>query len=246
MGKTNQKINSSLQVMILITLALLLTACGSQNPVQGFNGVSSTSLSSVSQSSVNTNTGSTAITQGPKAFCTPIAAQGFIGRSQLFNANGSFYENTLQAQIDILPSQFADSESLLQFSRWSLGNNQLSEVSFYLEDRTSQSPVSGLMKAISATEMNALAQQYYGQSLTATQFITRVNFVLISVSSSNSHGVRISYLQNQTLQAEADFLASTFAADINEFESSFPALAHLHPSKQSATNSINAFRTFCF
>lgn len=241
---------NSMTLLILFFFIFALTGCGSGTAVPGFNGDGKDSLSSLGDDPVGQPTQPT-VTTGAKSLCNKIEGAGFRGRTQIFKYKGAFYANTQQVQIDQLPEGYADSQSLLQFFRWKTDGTPTDVVSFYLEDRATHTPVSGFIKALSATDIGAISAKAYGQTMTALAFMGRVNFVLSDVAATEWKAIRLAYFQNESLVGDTDFLVPQFAADPNEFAKQNPGfLAQLHPSfslKGTANQNFLALaHQYCF
>lgn len=226
----------------LLFALIFITGCGSQTPVRGFNGSGEAQLSSID--SINSPT-----TQGAKALCNVVSSSAFRGKIQLFRFQGSMYANTQQLRIDSITSEYKDSQSVLEINRWSLSSGQVEKVSFYFEDRLSQSPVSGVLKSVSATDIGTLSQKFYGQVMNPSQFFSRVHLVLMNVSANEWDAIRVSYHQNETLITETDVLIPVFPADPTELNlQNRSALVDLHPLKGLApgSNFGGSMNQFCF
>ena len=235
----------SLTTLIFLPAILVLTGCGSNRPVQGF-GEHSSSFSSLAGDNSDTTS-----TVGAKALCTSILGGGFQGSTQVFSMQGNLYRDSQQLRINIAPSTFTSSDSVLRFSSWNSGENQTTRVLFYLEDRASQIPISGIIDSISATDLTTFAAKNLGQTMTAAQTLGRINFVLLDTSSVNKTALRLSYFQSAALASEIDFLLPEFAADPNEFAQSHAAdLVALHPNRaligQNITDYITPIGQICF
>lgn len=247
MEKTTTQPLQPLTLVLILFLALALSACGSGSPVAGFNG-ESTNLSSIG----DTPGTDTPAASGAKAMCNKIEGAGFRGRTQLFKYNGAFYANTQQVQLDQLPEGYTDSQSLLQFFKWKADGSPSETVSFYLEDRATHMPVSGYIKALSATDIASISQKFYMKQMSPSELIGRVNFVLSEVSSSEWQAVRLAYFQNSALVDDTDFLIPQFAADPNEYAKANPDfLAALHPNasligSSGLNNFVGLLHQFCF
>lgn len=244
---------ASIKFIILIGIALILTACGSQKTVDGFNTtpiIETPSALPGLPATPNSFPGFNPSFSGPAAACTDMLSDspnGFSGRVQLFRLNGHSYQNTIQVQIDQLPQGFSDSQSILQFVKTAI-NGASQDTRFYIEDRATQTPVSGLMTSLSATEMNELALKYYQANMSAQQFIANVNIVIANTISAATPIANLIYIQNGSVLSQSAFLVPSFAADFTEFSQLNPSLAQLHPAQgaTSVEQSVAITQSYCF
>lgn len=244
-----------LKTVLILSVAAMMTACGSG---QQANGTSD--LSSRSDSSTSTDAANKAV-----ASCNQGSGSGIGAKLKSITTNGALDMNYVGVRMTTLPSGFSANTNSISFFKW-LGNSSGStyldpaKLNFILQDsQTGQYLLSAWTTSLKWSDISATAQSI---GITDAQtFFNRVNILVYLNDAQGAYDVLkvASYTtSSSTVAAQLDILLPPFSANPAAYATEADgtarnsALQSLHPFKAlssqgwTTTQFQSMAQSYCF